>query len=192
MADSISLAYLAGMFAVVAFGAVVPVLPTGAAVSVAAALAGLGQPGWLLAVVLVGAAGAYLGDIVTYAGLRTAGEALAKRVGWRGGERSGPTLTRLRERVESNDVRVLLYSRLIPAGRLPVLAAAALGGYPWRRFAVANVAGAALWSAMYALLGIAGRSLFPHPWEGVAAAIGLVVVVSLLSSAVQHYQSSRK
>ena len=76
-------------------------------------------------------------------------------------------------------MRTFLLSRLIPAGRLPVLLVAALGGYPLRRYAVVDIAAATLWSLLYTAIGLAGRAIFPKQWEGVAAGIGLVILFSL-------------
>lgn len=177
MASPIGLGSLVGLTGVVAFGAVVPVVPTGAAVSVAAAL-GERNPFVFALVVAFGAAGAYLGDIVTYAVLRLAGEPLARRVGWLHEGPAGETLEAIRTRVEAHELPVLLTSRLIPGGRVPVLLAAALGGYSWRRFAAADVAAAALWSAVYAVIGVAGRAIFPEPWQAAVAAIVLVAIVT--------------
>ncbi|MDN5853782.1 MAG: hypothetical protein L0K86_13240, partial [Actinomycetia bacterium] len=124
-ATTLTFGYLVGMFAIVAFGSFIPVLPTGAAVSVAAVLAEH-NVAELVLVVLVGAVGAYIGDIATFAVLSLAGESLAQRVGWLSRDKSAERLTRLRTRVEDNEVRVLLLSRLVPAGRIPVRLAAAL------------------------------------------------------------------
>jgi membrane protein DedA with SNARE-associated domain len=44
---------------------------------------------------------------------------------------------------------------------------------------VADIGAAILWSAMYAATGLAGRAVFPEPWEGVAAGIALVIIISL-------------
>lgn len=170
--------YLAGLFAVVAFGAVVPVVPTGAAVSVAAVLAISDNLVRLPVVVLVGAAGAYVGDLVTYAGLRLAGDRLASRVRWLRDDARAAALDRFRRQVEQHELRTLLLSRLVPGGRVPVLLGAALGGYPFRRYVSADLAAAALWSAVYAAIGLAGRSIFPEPWQGVVAAVVLVGLVS--------------
>lgn len=185
-AETLGLGYLLGLFGVVAFGSTIPVLPTGAAVSVAAVLAEHGRPLELLAVIAVGATGAYVGDIITYAALRWAGEPLAQRVGWLRGDAPAEALAQLRRRVEANEVRVLLLSRLVPGGRIPVLLAAALGGYSWRRFAAADIGAAALWAAVYAAIGIAGRSMFPRPWQGIAAAITIVIVISLVNNALRR------
>jgi membrane protein DedA with SNARE-associated domain len=177
---SIGIAHLAGMFGVVAFGAVIPVLPTGAAVSVAAVLAASGNPLLVVAVVLVGAAGAYLGDLVTYAALRFAGDALSRRVRWLHKDAQVAALQRFRNEIAARELRTLLLSRLVPGGRLPVLVAAAIGGYPFRRYVTADLAAALLWSIVYAAIGLLGHSVFPEPWQGVVAAIVLVVVISLI------------
>ena len=73
---------LAWLSLVVAFGAIVPVIPTGAAVSGAAALAFHTHSLTILLVLLAGAAGAYAGDLVMYAMCRFGGEKLARRLRW--------------------------------------------------------------------------------------------------------------
>jgi membrane protein DedA with SNARE-associated domain len=182
MADAIGLGYLVGMTAAVAFGAVVPVLPTGAAVSIAAALGGH-NPLLFVVVIAFGAFGAYLGDISTYALLRFASEPLLQRVRWLRTGHSADTLAALRKRVEERELPVLLTSRLIPGGRIPVLLAVALGGYSWRRFAIADIAAATLWATFYAAIGLVGRAVFPEPWQAALAAIVLVGVVTLVNAA---------
>ncbi len=179
MSASFGIGYLAGMFGVVAFGAVVPVVPTGAAVSAGAALSYSDNIALPVVVVLVGAAGAYLGDLATYAVLRRAGDGLRSRVRWLRDEHRTAALAQFRESIAEHELRTLLLSRLIPGGRIPVLLAAALGRYPLRRYAIADLAAAVLWAVVYAAIGIAGRAVFPEQWEGVVAAIALVVLISL-------------
>ncbi|MCW2603452.1 MAG: rane-associated protein-like protein [Pseudonocardiales bacterium] len=182
MSDGIGLGYLLGLFGLVAFGAVIPVVPTGAAVSVGAALARWDNPVALVLVVVFGAAGAYTGDVITYGVLRVAGEPLARRVGWLHDGATADTLQRLRHQVEEHELRVLLLSRLVPGGRVPVLLAAALGGYSWRRFVIADIGAAALWASVYSAIGLGGRALFPEPWQAAVAAIALVLVASAIST----------
>lgn len=166
---------LAWLLAVVTFGAVVPIVPTGAAVSGAAAYAAHQNPLHVLLVVLVGAAGAYAGDLAMYAVCRWGGEQLARRLRWlRDQERMERMAKQLRER----QVSVLLVSRLLPGGRVPVLLAAALMGLDWRRFAVANAPACLLWSTLYAGIGIFGYAIFPEPWQSVLAAVLLVLLIS--------------
>ena len=178
--SSLPLSQLLSEFGVVAFGAVVPVLPTGAAVSVAAVLGERDNLLVLLLVVAVGAAGAYVGDLITYALLRMFGETLAQKVPWLRRDAQASALETFREQLEAHETRTLLLSRLVPAGRIPVLLAAAIGGYPFRRYVIADLGAALLWSAVYAAIGLFGRSVFPEPWQAIVAAIALVLLVSML------------
>ncbi|HET6878284.1 MAG TPA: VTT domain-containing protein [Jatrophihabitans sp.] len=191
MTETIGLGYLIGLTGVVAFGAIVPIVPTGAAVSVAAAFSDW-NPLLLLVVIGFGAAGAYLGDIGMYGLLRLAGRPLAERVGWLQEGTASVTLGRLRTRVEEHELPVLLSSRLIPGGRVPVLLAAALGGYSWRRYVIADIGAAVLWSAVYAAIGLLGRSVFPEPWQAAIAAVAIVVIVTLAGSAWNRRRAQRE
>ncbi|WP_375483743.1 DedA family protein [uncultured Jatrophihabitans sp.] len=189
MSGSFGVGYLAGMFGVVAFGAVVPVVPTGAAVSVGAVL-GVSDHVVLLPVVIgVGAAGAYLGDLVVYAVLRFFGERLSARIAWLHADARAAALARFQDEIARHELRTLLLSRLVPGGRIPVLLAAALGGYPFRRYVSADLAASALWAVVYAAIGVAGRSVFPEPWQGVVAAIVLIVVISVVGSLLRRRRS---
>jgi len=166
---------LGWLFLVVSFGAIVPIVPTGAAVSGAAALAAHNNPLTIVLVVAGGAAGAYAGDLVMYAMCRAGGEPLARRLRWL---RDEEHLSAVKDRLAKNQIPVLLVSRLLPGGRVPVLLAAAFLGLSWRTFVVANAPACVLWSVVYAGIGVAGGSIFREPWEGVLAAIILVLLVS--------------
>lgn len=180
MIEEITPATLLVLWAVVAFGAIIPVLPTGAAVSAAAVLA-VEQHLWeVVPVLLVGGAGAYVGDLVTYAALSAAGAPLARRVGWLDDGDADNRLHQLRESIEEHELRTLLVSRLVPGGRVPVLLGAALTGYPWYRFASAAVGAALLWATCYSLIGILGERIF----AGTTTAIVVVMLTALLFSVV--------
>ena len=169
------LAALGWLFLVVLFGAIVPIVPTGAAVSGAAALAFHENPVDFVFVIAAGAAGAYLGDLVMYAMCRFGGEQLARRLRWL---RDEEHLAAVKERLHKSQIPVLLVSRLIPGGRVPVLLAAAFLGLPWRTFVVANAPACALWASVYSAIGVAGGSIFPKPWEGVVAAVVLILIIN--------------
>jgi membrane protein DedA with SNARE-associated domain len=180
--------YLVVLAGAVLLGAVLPVLPTGAAVSAGAVLASHHNPIGLVGVLIAGAGGAYLGDLIVYAGVRAGGERLAKRVGWL---RDNASLDALRERLSEHEVTVLLTSRLIPGGRVPVLLAAGLAGYRWHRFAVVDLAASSLWSAVYMAIGLLGYALFDKPWQGVLAAIVLVILTTVISTLIQRLRRKR-
>lgn len=179
---------LAWLFGVVAFGAIIPVVPTGAAVSGAAALAFHTQPLVIVLAVVAGAAGAYVGDLVMYAACRAGGEQLARRLRWL---RDEEHLAAVKERLHKNQIPVLLVSRLLPGGRVPVLLAAAFVGLPWRTFVVANVPACALWSVVYALIGIVGGSIFPEAWQGVVAAVILILIINQSISWINKWRARR-
>jgi membrane protein DedA with SNARE-associated domain len=178
------LAALAGLFAVVAAGSTVPVLPTGAAVSATAVVAAHASPFALLLVVAAGAAGAYSGDAATYAICRAGGEALTRRL--RILRQPLHLAERVKQRLRERPVSALLVSRLVPGGRIPVLLTAAIVGLSWRRFATANVAACVLWSVTYASIGLLGRSVFPQPWQGVVAALVIALGATQLAGWIRN------
>jgi membrane protein DedA with SNARE-associated domain len=180
--------YLFALAGAVLIGAVLPVLPTGAAVSTGAVLASHSNPIGLVGVLIAGAGGAYVGDLIVYAGCRFGGERLAKRVGWL---RDNASLDALRDRLAEHEIGVLLTSRLIPGGRVPVLLAAGLAGYKWERFALVDLTASSLWAAVYMAIGLLGYVLFDKPWQGVVAAIVLVVLTTVVSALVQRARRKR-
>ncbi|MDT0547823.1 DedA family protein [Streptomyces lonegramiae] len=169
------------LFLLVVLGSLVPVVPTGAVVSSAAVVAVHQSvpPLSLLVVFAVASFAAFLGDIALYwlgrRGLRSKNGSrwLAQIQGRAAPER----LAQARTRLDEHGVAVLVLSRLLPAGRIPVMLACLLSRMPMRRFARGDAPAALAWAATYALIGILGGTLFARPWEGVAAAIALTVLV---------------
>ncbi|MEU8438389.1 VTT domain-containing protein [Streptomyces sp. NPDC029216] len=170
------------LFVLVALGALVPVIPTGALVSSAAVVA-FHQRSLPLGVFLVfgvAALAAFAGDVALYwlgqRGVRSRGgsrwlESLRGRA-------TPERLERARAGLDEHGVLVLVLSRLVPAGRIPVMLACLLGGLPLRRFARGDAPACLAWAAAYGLIGILGGSLFSEPWKGVAVAVGLTVLIS--------------
>ncbi|RII12390.1 Inner membrane protein YohD [Streptomyces sp. YIM 130001] len=169
------------LFLLVAVGALVPVVPTGAVVSSAAVVA-LHQtsPVSLLGVFLVAAFAAFLGDTGLYwlgrRGMRSRNgskwlQALRERA-------PEDRLEQAQRKLREHGVTVLVLSRLVPAGRIPVMLACLIAQWPLRRFARGNVPACLAWAATYQLIGILGGSLFAEPWEGLLAAVVLTVVIS--------------
>jgi membrane protein DedA with SNARE-associated domain len=183
--DDFGWLYLAALAGAVLIGAVLPILPTGAAVSAGAVLASHDNPIGLVGVLIAGAAGAYAGDLIVYAACRAGGETLARKVGWL---RNNASLDALRERLAKHEITVLLTSRLIPGGRIPVLLAAGISGYRWHRFAVVDLIASSVWAAVYMAIGLLGSALFDEPWQGVVAAIVLVLLTTVVSSLIQRFR----
>ncbi|MFB6650412.1 DedA family protein [Streptomyces microflavus] len=170
------------LFLLVALGSLVPVIPTGALVSSAAVVAfHQTSPLSLLFVFAVASGAAFLGDICLYwlgqRGVRSnhGSKWLAALT-----RRAAPErLAQAQEKLEEHGGTVLILSRLVPAGRIPVMLACLLGKMPLKTFARGDVPACLAWAATYQLIGIMGGSLFPEPWQGVVAAVALTVLISV-------------
>ncbi|MFF4741703.1 VTT domain-containing protein [Streptomyces chengbuensis] len=169
------------LFLLVALGALVPVVPTGAVVSTAAVVA-LHQtaPLSVFLVFLVSASAAFLGDITLYwLGRRGVGSRNGSK--WLEALRSRAAPDRLAQaqrKLDDHGGTVLVLSRLVPAGRIPVMLACLMARMPLARFARGDAPACLAWAATYGVIGILGGSLFDEPWEGVLAAVGLTLLLS--------------
>ncbi|MEU0127919.1 VTT domain-containing protein [Streptomyces sp. NPDC006289] len=169
------------LFVLVAAGSLVPVVPTGALVSSAAVVAfHRMSPLTLLVVFVVAAAAAFLGDVCLYwlgqRGVRSRNgskwlEAITRRA-------APERLAQAQEKLDEHGTVVLVLSRLVPAGRIPVMLACLLGRMPLKQFARGDVPACLAWAATYQLIGILGGSLFREPWQGVVAAVVLTLLIS--------------
>ncbi|GAA2626607.1 VTT domain-containing protein [Streptomyces axinellae] len=174
------------LFLLVVLGSLVPVVPTGALVSGAAVVA-LHQslPLFsLLTVFGVASFAAFLGDIGLYwLGRRGVGSKNGSRWLAQLRERAAPErLAQADSKLREHGVAVLVVSRLVPAGRIPVMLACLLARTPLREFARGDVFACLAWAVVYQLIGVAGGALFPSPWEGIAAAVGLTLFLSTAPS----------
>ncbi|KJY46772.1 membrane protein, partial [Streptomyces sp. NRRL S-444] len=170
------------LFVLVALGALVPVIPTGALVSTAAVVAFHPQslPFGLLLVFAVAAVAAFTGDVALY-WLGQRGVASRNGSRWLETLRGRATPERLAQaqrKLDEHGVLVLVVSRLVPAGRIPVMLACLLARLPLRRFARGDAPACLAWAATYGLIGILGGSLFSEPWKGVALAVALTLLIS--------------
>jgi membrane protein DedA with SNARE-associated domain len=168
------------VFLLVVLGSLVPVVPTGAVVSSAAVVAfHQTDPIALLYVFVVASFAAFLGDMALYwLGRRGVGSRNGSRWLAKLREHAPPErLEQAQEKLRKHGVTVLVLSRLVPAGRIPVMLACLLGNWPMRRFARGDVPACLAWAATYQLIGILGGSLFGKPWQGVLAAVILTVLV---------------
>ncbi|WP_437079351.1 DedA family protein [Streptomyces sp. enrichment culture] len=170
------------LFLLVLIGALVPVVPTGALVSSAAVVAFHRTAPFPMALVFVTASlAAFLGDVALY-WLGRRGMTSRNGSRWLEAIRDRAPEERLaqaQEKLADHGVAVLVLSRLVPAGRLPVMLACLVAKWPLRRFVRGNLPACLAWAATYQLIGVLGGSLFAEPWEGVLAAIVLTVLISV-------------
>ncbi|MGV9990361.1 DedA family protein [Streptomyces sp. NPDC003374] len=174
------------LFLLVLIGALVPVVPTGALVSSAAVVAvHRTAPLSLLLVFVTASLAAFLGDATLYwlgrRGLRSRnGSRWLEAIRSRAPE---DRLAQAQEKLAGHGVAVLVLSRLVPAGRIPVMLACLLAQWPLRRFSRGNLPACLAWALTYQVIGVLGGSLFEEPWEGVAAAVVLTILIGAAPSA---------
>jgi membrane protein DedA with SNARE-associated domain len=172
-ADGTSIGYSV-LFGAVLLGSVVPIVPTGAVVGAAAAVAMTSSVLGLPLVLLVATGAALIGDLITFAACRFGGPATVR---WIIRGQHADRLDQIRDRFRRHGWQLIVAGRLLPAGRIPVLLAAGALDYPWRRLLPAAGVAAFLWAIAYALLGVASGGIFDSPLTATLIASLLVLVV---------------
>ena len=177
----------------VLLGSIIPVVPTGALVSAAAAAA-VGDGGYasLALIIAVSTVGAFIGDVATFALCRLLGD---RALRWFRQSREPGQPSRLaaaEERLVAHRISVLVVARLIPAGRIPVLLAAGLSRISWRMFITAQLVAGLIWAAMYAGIGLAGGTIFDETWQAVLAALVIVVALTVVPRWIQQAWQRRR
>jgi membrane protein DedA with SNARE-associated domain len=177
------------LFGGVLIGSIVPVVPTGAVVGAAAAIAVSTGRMSLPLVLVLATLGALFGDLATF-GVAHAGSSAAQR--WITGRQSPERLAAARAQFERRGGLLIVVGRLLPAGRIPVLLAAGALEYPWRRLVPAATLACVLWAVAYAALGVLSGGLFDDPVLATVLAALLVLVLGALGSlASAWYRRSR-
>ncbi len=182
--DGSSLGYPV-VFGGVLLGSIVPVVPTGAVVGAAAALAVSTGRLDLVLVLVLSTLGAWIGDVVTFAVCRFGGPAAVRFVA-RG--QHADRIEEVREQFRAHGWLIVLVGRLLPAGRIPVLLAAGALAYPWRRLLPAALLASTLWAVAYALLGVVSGGVFDSPLIAVLLATVLVLLVGAALNAVGSHR----
>jgi membrane protein DedA with SNARE-associated domain len=162
------------LFGGVLLGSIVPVVPTGAVVGAAAAVALTTSSLDLPLVLLLATLAAAAGDLVTFAICRSGGPTAVR---WVARGQHAERIEEVRGQFRRHGWQIIVVGRLLPAGRIPVLLAAGALAYPWRRLVPATVAAAFLWADAYALLGVVSGGIFDSPLVATLIATGLVLLV---------------
>ena len=149
--------------------AVLPIVPSEAAVITAGVVAATGGMNLEL-VILAAAAGAFLGDNTAYLlGYRFGPRARKKLFH---GKKSQRSLEWADRQLNKRGGELIAVARFIPGGRTAVTLSAGTLHFPWRRFAVFDVIAAVLWAVYAALLGFFGGQAFEGAaWKGLLVAL---------------------
>ena len=176
------------LFAVAAVDAFFPLVPSETSVIAAGVLAASGDL-VLVLVIALAAAGAIVGDNISYWIGRTVGHRVAARFF------SGARHKRLEQAERGLAERggyLILVARFIPGGRTAVTLAAGTLEFPWRRFLAYDVAAGVIWASYAALLGyFGGRTFEESPLKGLAVAFGIAVAVAAVVELVRWLRKRR-
>lgn len=186
--DSDSLGYPV-LFAGVLFGSIVPVVPTGPLLSVAAAVATTTDRLEIVLVVVLATLAALIGDLVTFTVARSGGPAAVR---WVSRGQHADRLEEVRGQFTAHGWQIVVVGRLLPAGRIPVLLAAGALAYSWKRLVPASLGAAFLWAVAYALLGVVSGGIFDSPLVATLVATGLVLVVGLVGNLVASRRRTKR
>jgi membrane protein DedA with SNARE-associated domain len=179
------------IFAVSAVDAFFPLVPSETVVIVGGNLASSGDM-VLPLVILAGAAGAIVGDNISFGIGTLVGERTVKR--WFRSEKWHRRLEWAERMLDERGAYIIIIARFIPGGRTAVtFSAGYIPTFPWRRFIVYDVVAGVIWATYAALLGYFGGKTFEdHPAWGLLLALGIALTAGLVVEAVRHYRQRRR
>jgi membrane protein DedA with SNARE-associated domain len=174
-----------------ALDAIFPVLPSETAViALGVATAGSADPRIAL-LVACAAAGAFLGDNLSYLIGRRFGPWAERR--FFAGEKGSRRRAWAERSLQRFGMQLIIVCRFIPGGRTAVTLTCGLIGYPRRRFVTATAIAAMIW-ALYAFFAgrLGGKAFEDKPWAGLLAAFGGTLVISALIEAARRIRHWRR
>lgn len=179
------------VFAIAAIDAFFPVVPSEATAIAAGVVAGTGGL-YVELVILAAAAGALLGDNITFAGGHFLGERLDRR--FFQGEKAKKRVDWARRMLDERGPYLIVVARFIPGGRtVTMFTAGFVKTFSWRRFIVFDLIACAIWGSYAVLLGyFGGRTFEEEPWKGLLLAFGIAVAVTAAVEAYRHLRARRR
>lgn len=177
------------LFGGVLLGSIVPVVPTGAVVGAAAAVATTTGHLSLPLVIVLATLGAYIGDVVTFGIPRLGSEAAFR---WLSRRQPAERLEKARDQFTRRGWQLVVIGRLVPAGRIPVLLAAAALSYPWRRLLPTAFGACVLWAVEYTVLGTVSGGIAGSPLVATLLATALVLVVTVLAGLIARRRKTKE
>jgi membrane-associated protein len=165
-------------------------VPSETAVITAGVVASAGDLSLPIVVVLA-AAGAFLGDNTAYLIGRRFGPRIEKR--FFTSEKSRARTAWAERQLQERGGELIGVARFIPGGRTAVTLSAGTLGYPWRKFIFFDAIAASIWALYAALLGYFGGSAFEDaPWKGLVVALTVAFAVAGVVELVRWYQRRRR
>ncbi len=179
----------AALFAFAALDAFLPIVPSESLVITAGVFAASGEPN-LGGIILAAAAGAFVGDHISYFIGRTAGERLMKRA--KPGSRKAAAWARGHKLLEERGGAILVVCRYIPGARTAITLTSGAVSYRLRSFTFFDAIAALSWGAYSAMVGYIGGEAFEEsPWKGLALGLGIALSVTFAVELIRHLRRPR-
>jgi membrane protein DedA with SNARE-associated domain len=142
-------------------------------------------------VILAAAAGAILGDNISYCLGMWVGEHTVKR--WFSSPKAQRRLDWAERTLDERGAYIIIIARFIPGGRTAVtFSAGYIPTFPWRRFIVYDVIAGFVWATYAALLGYFGGKTFEEsPWLGLLIALAIALSLGFVVELVRHVRNRR-
>ncbi|WP_051426000.1 DedA family protein [Jiangella gansuensis] len=178
------------LFAISAIDAFFPAVPSESLVITAGVFAASdGQPN-LLFVILFAAAGAFVGDHISYFIGRTAGSRLRNRLA--GGKKATATFAWAERMLGERGGLIIIVARYIPGGRTAVTLTAGTVAYPLRKFTPFDALAALSWGTYSGMIGyIGGHAFEDNPLLGLGVGLGIALAVTGLVELIRHRMAVR-
>lgn len=167
--------------------AVLPVLPSEAALITAGLLCVVGKLSlpWVIA---AGALGAFCGDNISYALGRFVGSPAQER--FLSGKRATRALDWARGQFRERGGLVLVVARYVPGGRTAATFTGGVTHYPYPKFAAFDAVAAASWATYGSLLGyLGGRFFSDHAWVALLVAFALAGLFTLCVEGIRRLRT---
>lgn len=178
------------IFGVAVVDAFFPLVPSETVLVIGGSFAASGDLNLLL-VILAGAAGAVVGDNISYGIGNFVGEKTVKR--WFSSEKAHKRLEWAERTLDERGSYIIILGRFIPGGRTAVtFSAGYIPTFTWRRFIVPDVVAGLIWGTYGALLGYFGGKTFEdNPFWGVLLALGVALSLGFVVEVVRHRRQRR-
>jgi membrane-associated protein len=169
-------------FVLPALDAIVPVVPSETAIiALGVATAGSTDPRIAL-LVFCAAAGAFLGDNISYLLGRRFGPVVERR--FFSSDKGKATRDWAERSLQRYGMQLIIVCRFIPGGRTAVTLVCGIIGYNHRVYLAATACAGVLWACYAFFIGrLGGKAFESRPWLGLLLALGVAVAVSLLIEA---------
>ena len=179
------------VFAIAMLDAFFPIVPSEATAIAAGVVAGTGGLS-VEFVILAAAAGAFVGDNISYAGGHFLGEPLQRR--FFAGEKAQARLDWAERTLKKRGWYLIIIARFIPGGRtVTTFTAGFTDAIAWRKFLLYDAIACAIWGSYTVLLGyFGGRSFEEEPWKGLLLAFAIALAVTGLVELVRWARARRR